>query len=213
MTATDPRHEEPAHAHWHPTHGVLFETVCALSMTLGRGAMARAVAELAGLSRADVVVDVGCGPGTAARRARRTAGEVFGVDPSAPMLRLGRLLTAARRMDRISFVEGAAESMPLETASATVIWAIQSAHHWREPGQGLREARRVLAPGGRLIVAERAVAAGARGHAAHGLTEHQAAAWARLATDAGFEDVGTRPVRVGRRRLVAITASAPPIRS
>jgi ubiquinone/menaquinone biosynthesis C-methylase UbiE len=129
------------------------------------------------------------------------------------MLRLGRLLTAARRLDGVTYVEGAAESMPIETASATVVWAIQSAHHWRDPGRGLTEARRVLAPGGRLIVAERAVAPGARGHAAHGLTERQAAEWARLATDAGFEDVGTRPLRAGRRQLVAITASAPPGRS
>jgi ubiquinone/menaquinone biosynthesis C-methylase UbiE len=179
-------------------------------MTVGRGAMARGVAELAGLSTADVVVDVGCGPGTAARRARRTAGQVVGVDPSPAMLRLGRLLTAAHRMDGITFAEGSAESMPLDDASATVLWAIQSAHHWQDPGQGLTEARRVLAPGGRLILAERAVAPGARGHAAHGLTEHQAGEWARLATEAGFEDVGTRPLRAGRRQLVALTASAPP---
>jgi ubiquinone/menaquinone biosynthesis C-methylase UbiE len=212
VIATDPPHEEHEHAHWHPTHGVLFGTLCALSMTLGRGAMARAVAELAGLSGTDVVVDVGCGPGTAARRARRTVGQVVGVDPSPQMLRLGRVLTAARRLDAIAYVEGTAERIPLETASATVLWAIQSAHHWQDPGQGLTEARRVLRPGGRLILAERAVAPGARGHAAHGLTEYQAGEWARLATEFGFENVGTRPLRAGRRRLVAITASAPPNR-
>ncbi len=49
-----------------------------LSMTAGRGPLARAVADAAELTPADRVVDIGCGPGTAVRHAARLADADFG---------------------------------------------------------------------------------------------------------------------------------------
>ena len=115
------------HEHHHP-QGRVFEAVYPLSMLCGRGAMARAAAQLAGLSAGDVVVDLGCGTGTAVRRARREgAALAVGVDPSTRMLRLGRGITSARRMDRVDFLEGSAESLPLDSASA--LTRILRVHH------------------------------------------------------------------------------------
>jgi ubiquinone/menaquinone biosynthesis C-methylase UbiE len=197
------------HAHHHP-QGPWFETLYAVSMLFGRGGMARAVTKLAELSNHDVVVDVGCGAGVAARRARRDgAARVMGIDPSQRMLRLARWITSFRRMDAIGYKEGSAEHLPLGTASATVVWAIQSVHHWADRGQGCTEILRVLAPGGRLILAERSVTPGARGRASHGLTEREADELARLVANAGFTDGERRFVRVGRRNLVVIGAIAP----
>jgi hypothetical protein len=67
----------------------------------------------------------------------------------------------------------------------------------------------VLEPSGRLIALERAVSPGARGLAAHGLTDPAADELVRLAARNGFEDVGKRSIRVGRRNLVAVVARAP----
>jgi len=57
--------------------------------------------------------------------------------------------------------------------SATVAWAISSAHHWEDRAAAIGEARRALAPAGRLVLAERLTKPGARGHACHGLTRDQ----------------------------------------
>jgi SAM-dependent methyltransferase len=126
------------------------------------------------------------------------------------MLRFARRLTALRRMHGVDFVEGSAESLPLDSASATVVWAVQSVHHWADRGRGVKESLRVLAPRGRLLLMERAVVPGARGLAAHGLTDHNADELARLIARTGFADVDRQVVGVGRRNLVVVTASAPP---
>ncbi len=185
------------------------ELITALSMTIGRGRAARAVADLARIGECDVVVDVGCGPGTAVREARRRGAMAIGVDPGAEMLSLARWITAVRRLDRVRFLDGAAESLPLPDGVATVVWALSSVHHWHDRSVGVAEARRVLAPGGRLLLAERLVATGARGHAAHGLASPDAESLARLVDTAGFSDVRCETMELGRRRLVIVRGDRP----
>lgn len=196
------RHQEP--------EGVVLRSVYTVSMAFGRGGMARKVAQIANVSASDVVVDLGCGPGTAIRQARRSgAARAVGIDPSPQMLRFAHWLTRLRRLDRVVFLEGTAESVPLDARSATIVWAVQSVHHWENPKKGLREAFRVLAPGGRLVLAEKSVAPGARGHARHGLTKEQSDELVRLLARTGFVSVAKRAVSAGRRNLVAITACTP----
>ena len=102
------------------------------------------------------------------------------------MLRLGRWLTAARHVPNVAFARGTAEALPLPDSSATVAWALSSVHHWTDRAAGLAEASRVLAPGGRILLAERLVKPGARGHAAHGLTRDHADQLADDLKAAGF---------------------------
>jgi len=89
------------------------------------------------------------------------------------MLSLARAITSMRRVTGVEFLEGSAEALPLPDRSATVLWALSSVHHWVDRGAGLAEAHRVLVPGGWILLAERAVAPGARGHARHGLTSEE----------------------------------------
>ena len=199
------------HTHGSTSKGPVHRAAYTVSMLFCRGGMARTIADLAGLSANDVVVDVGCGPGAAARRARREgAARVIGVDPSPEMLGFARRLTSLGRIDGVEFQQGSAESLPVASASATVVWAVQSVHHWVDPGRGLEETRRVLEPRGRLLLMERAVVPGARGLAAHGLTDDRADELVRLIAHTGFADAGRQIVRVGRRNFVVVTASAPP---
>ena len=74
-----------------------WQIVTALSMTAGRGPLARAIADAAELTSADRVADIGCGPGTAVRHAARQGAAATGVDPDPAMLRLARWITALRR--------------------------------------------------------------------------------------------------------------------
>lgn len=185
------------------------EALYALSMLFGRGRAARSVADLAGLTSADRVVDIGCGPGTAVRVASMRCEHATGVDPSPAMLRFGRWLNSLRRRRNFALLEGTAESLPLPDGRATVVWALSSLHHWTDRAAGIAEAKRVLAPGGRVLLAERLVKPGARGHAAHGLTGEQSDELADELTAAGFSGV-QRQVRVaGHRTLTVVTGSRP----
>jgi ubiquinone/menaquinone biosynthesis C-methylase UbiE len=181
------------------------EVLTALSMTVGRGAAARAVADAAALRAGDRVVDIGCGPGTAVRYAVRRGATAAGVDPSPVMLRMARRISHLRRVASATWLEGSAEALPLPDETATAVWALASAHHWNNQAAGLAEAYRVLRPGGRLLIAERLVKPGARGHAAHGLTHDQADELARRMEAAGCTDVHIDTRQAGRRTLLLIT--------
>jgi ubiquinone/menaquinone biosynthesis C-methylase UbiE len=183
------------------------ELVTALSMTVARGRVARAVADAADLTADDRVVDIGCGPGTAARLAAARAADVVGVDPSPLMLDLARRISRLRGPANVSWREGSAEAVPLADGQATVVWSLSSVHHWTDCGSALREIGRVLERDGRVLLVERLVAPGARGHAAHGLTREQADDLAEALRSEAFTGVHVDLQRVGHRTLVVVRAT------
>jgi ubiquinone/menaquinone biosynthesis C-methylase UbiE len=197
---------QPGSAHRHERFRGLPGLVIGAVMLVGRGSLSRLVADLAGVGPGDRVLDVGCGPGGAAREAARRGAVVTGVDPAPVMLRLGRYLSRGQSGRRIEFVAGTAETLPVPDRAVTVAWAISSAHHWADVPAGLRELHRVLEPGGRLIIAENLARPGARGLAAHGFTEAQAAETAAAARAAGFAGAAHDTHRAGRRTLAVVRA-------
>jgi SAM-dependent methyltransferase len=197
------------HAHYGDFSGIM-GIVAAASMTVGRDADARLAIRLAELERGAVVVDVGCGPGAAARHAARAGATVIGVDPASVMRRFARVLT--RRSDDIGYVDGSAENLPVANATANVVWSIATVHHWRDVDAGLREAGRILVAGGRFVAIERRVRPGATGHGAHGdhgWTDAQAEVFAARAGAVGFENVRFERNRDGRRETLAVVGTAP----
>ena len=181
--------------------------IAALSMTFGRKGDARLVVRMSGMGSDDVVVDVGCGPGVAVRYAAQLGATVTGVDPAPIMLRIARLLT--RHPTKVRYTEGVAEAIPLSDDSASVVWSIATVHHWSDIDAGLREIRRVLLPGGRLVAIERRAQPGSRGHASHGWTDEQASAFADRCRDLGFAPVHLEQTTMGRRSTVSVAASSP----
>jgi ubiquinone/menaquinone biosynthesis C-methylase UbiE len=196
----------PNHHADYPQFGGVFGYVAGLTMTVGRGRDARLVADLGDVDAADHVLDVGCGPGTAARMAARRGARVTGVDPAAPMLRLAALLTRVRTpVGEIEWVRAGAERLTLTDESITVCWSLASVHHWPDLGGGIAEVRRVLRPGGTFIALEKRTEPGARGNASHGWIPGQAEAFAAMLGDHGFIDTTVTNHDVGRRRTVAVT--------
>lgn len=178
-----------------------------LTMIIGRGAVARLAAELTAVTDEDHVVDVGCGPGTAARVAARRGADVTGVEPAPVMLKLARRLT--RGDISISWTQGAAEALPLPDGSATVLWSISSVHHWPDLDAGLAEARRVLATRGQLLAIERRTRPGAKGLASHGWTDAQADTFADRCCAAGFVDARVETHTPARKALLIVHATRP----
>lgn len=182
--------------------------LAAASMVPGGAGNARLAERLSELAAGDAVADIGCGPGTAARRAARLAAAVVGIDPAPVMLRFARFLTR-RSAHPVRYAEGSAEALPLPDSSVTVAWSIASVHHWNDLDAGLQEARRVLKPGGRLVAIERLSRPGAKGLASHGWTPEQATAFADRCLAHGFTDAKVNQHGSGRRTRVSVTATAP----
>jgi len=206
MTTTQP--SVPNHHAHYPGFAGAAGFLAAASMVAGGASNARLAERLSELAASDAVADIGCGPGTAARRAARLGASAVGVDPAPVMLRLARLLT--RRSARtVRYAEGSAEALPLPDSSVSVAWSIASVHHWADLDAGLHEVRRVLKPGGRLVAIERLTQPGARGLASHGWTPEQASAFADRCRAHGFTQARVNRHGGGRRTKVSVTASAP----
>jgi len=203
MTSTTPVALPPNHHAAHAGFAGLTGLAAGLSMIPGRGAVGRLAADLTAVTPSDHVVDLGCGPGVAAREAARRGARVTGIDPAPVMLRLAARLS--RSTSAITWREGAAEAIPLADGAATVLWSIATVHHWRDLDAGLREVDRVLVAGGRFLVIERRTRPGATGLASHGWTDDQAAGFAERCRERGFVAVQVGR-HAGRRPLLTVQA-------
>ena len=111
--------------------------------------LARALLELAPRAR---YADLGIGDGMLTLMLAEVASHVTAVDISKEMLATLRTRARAKGIDNIELVEGDIEDLPLPDASHDVVIASQALHHARSPRKCLLEARRILVPGGRLLV-------------------------------------------------------------
>lgn len=199
---SEPAIPQPVNHHAdHPGFAGIGGALCGLVFLLVGRANARLAVSLARPTAGDHVVDVGCGPGTAARAAAQRGSRVTGVDPAETMLRMARAVT--RRHD-VTWAKGSAEALPVADGTATVVWALATVHHWRDANAGVAEARRVLGRGGRLLAIERQTTRDATGLASHGWTREQAESFAELCRTTGFVDVDVRGERAGRRDVWAV---------
>lgn len=104
----------------------------------------------------DRVLDVGCGPGHGVALVAdvATQGFVVGVDSSPTMVRQARGRNrAALREGRVEVARADAARLPFPGGHFGKAWSLNSMQFWPAPGTGLREMRRVLAPGGRVAIA------------------------------------------------------------
>jgi ubiquinone/menaquinone biosynthesis C-methylase UbiE len=102
--------------------------------------------------RNDRVLDLGCGAGHLAFAIAPQVAAVVAYDLSRDMLGVVAASAAGRGMANIETRQGAAEALPFGDASFDAVCTRFSAHHWADVPKALAEVRRVLKPGGPLIV-------------------------------------------------------------
>ncbi|MBK9714092.1 MAG: class I SAM-dependent methyltransferase [Kouleothrix sp.] len=129
------------------------------TLTLGRAtALRTATADLAQVGPGDAVLDVGCGTGDltlAIQRRVGPAGRVCGIDASAPMIEQARR-KAVQRGAAVDFQVGYIERLAFPDASFDVVVSSLMWHHLPTDlqAEALAELRRVLRPGGRLLIVD-----------------------------------------------------------
>jgi ArsR family transcriptional regulator len=99
-----------------------------------------------------LVADLGCGPGELLARLAEGARLAVGVDSSPRMLELAAARLAGR--PNVSLRLGELEHLPLREGEVQAVTLSLVLHHVSDPVAVLSEARRVLAPGGELLLAE-----------------------------------------------------------
>lgn len=113
---------------------------------LAEGSLNLLPADLAGKD----AIELGCGTGYVSGWMARRGARVTGIDVSANQLATARRL-AAEHGAEIRFIEGNAEATGLAEASFDFAISEYGAAIWCPPDKWLREAWRLLRPGGRLV--------------------------------------------------------------
>jgi ArsR family transcriptional regulator len=141
-----------------------------------------------------VVGDLGCGVGHISEALAPCVARVIAVDESGPMLDAAKL-----RLDdheNVDLRAGTIESLPIEdnTLDAAVLFLV--AHFVTDPAKAMREIRRVIKPGGRLLIVDltshdRVEYVVQLGHVWQGFDAEQMKHWL---TEAGFQSSRYRPL-------------------
>jgi ArsR family transcriptional regulator len=98
------------------------------------------------------VGDLGCGTGQATAALAPFVSRVIAVDRSGDMLQAAR--RRVRDFDNVDVRRGELETLPIEDDELQAATLLLVLHHVPEPAAVLREAARVLAPGGRLLICD-----------------------------------------------------------
>lgn len=105
--------------------------------------------DLLGVRPGHRVVDVGCGAGVSVAELAKRGAEVTGIDPSEGMINVAR-----QRFPDCDYEVGGAERLPLAEASADGYRAERVYQHLADSQVAITEARRVLKPGGRIVLVD-----------------------------------------------------------
>ncbi|MFZ0499131.1 MAG: methyltransferase domain-containing protein [Steroidobacteraceae bacterium] len=109
----------------------------------------------ASLAPGDRVLDVACGSGLvtfSAAHAVGPTGRILGIDLSGQMIAAARRRAEQRQVSNASFARMDAETLSLPDGSFDVVLCCLGLMYVPDPEKAVREMKRVLRPGGRLVI-------------------------------------------------------------
>jgi len=177
----------------------------------------RAALEALELRPDDSLLDVGCGTGAAVREAAGLVRWAVGFDLSPAMI--ARAWSLAQGLTNVEFHHGDASArLPFGDAEFTAIVCTTAFHHFPDPAGSVREMARVLAPGGRVLIADasadklmvRTVDVALRELQRSHVGFYRRDRLTRMLTDAGLDNHSVTTLWKGRYALVRAERAVPP---
>ena len=99
-----------------------------------------------------VIADLGAGEGTIALLLAQRAERVIAVDSSPKMVEYGTGVARSNGVKNLEYRLGDLEELPIKNAKVDLALLHQSLHHALHPQKAIEEARRILRPGGRIVI-------------------------------------------------------------
>jgi ubiquinone/menaquinone biosynthesis C-methylase UbiE len=175
-----------------------------LTTVLGVRKVHRTLIDQAGLAAGQRVLEIGCGTGNLAIRAKRAEPGVDLVGSDPDPLALARAQRKARGLEGIRFERGYAQRLPYPDATFDRVLSALMLHHLDHDAAvaTAAEVLRVLRPGGTLHLVDLA----AQQHGMHGFLARRAAKSGHMADNTGdgiprlLAAAGLEPAEVARHR-------------
>lgn len=99
-----------------------------------------------------VIADLGAGEGTFSQLLARQAKRVIAVDNSGEMVEFGSKLAEKHGLKNLEYRRGDMEAIPIADGEVDLAFFSQSLHHAPHPERAVREAWRIVKPGGRIAI-------------------------------------------------------------
>jgi len=115
------------------------------------------IVELCALQPGEIALDVGTGTGHTAFALAPYAAQVIGLDPTPQMLAEAEVLRRQQGLCNVHWVLGDVAALPLRDQAVDVVTCRRAAHHFPDILAAMKEMRRMLRPGGRLVIDDRTV--------------------------------------------------------
>lgn len=166
-----------------------------------------------------IALDIATGTGHTALALAPHVTRVIGIDLTPEMLAEAEQLRAARDIANVTFRPGDVHHLPFGDASFDLVTCRRAAHHFADIARALREIRRVLRPGGRVVIDDRSVAEDDfvdhcmnqldRYHDESHVREYRPSEWQRMLAGAGLT-VESMATSTRHRPLSALTDGVSP---
>jgi len=163
------------------------------SLHVAESEVEQAMGAVLGDEKVGQLIDIGTGTGRMLELFAGRADRALGIDRSSEMLRLARAKLSERGLANAELRQADLYALPLADGAADVAIIHHVLHFAQQPGAAIAEAGRVLAPGGRLLIAdfaphEREELRTRDAHARLGFSDEQITGW--------FGNAGLAPARI-----------------
>jgi ubiquinone/menaquinone biosynthesis C-methylase UbiE len=180
-----------AAADWFETNARQWDAI--RSLHVAESQVEAAMERVLGTGAVASLVDIGTGTGRMLELFAPRAERALGIDRSSEMLRLARAKLAEQGLAHAELRQADLYALPLRDGGADLAILHHVLHFAQQPGAAIGEAARVLAPGGRLLIAdfaphEREELRSKDAHARLGFSDEQVLGW--------FDAHGLAPVQV-----------------
>jgi len=99
-----------------------------------------------------IIADLGAGEGTFSQLLAQRAKQVIAIDNSPRMIEYATGVARQNGVTNLEFRLGDIENPPIDAGSVDLAFFSQALHHALKPDKAVKAARRILRPGGRIVI-------------------------------------------------------------